>query len=168
VDSCDPATGVAHAPDDSLCTVPGETCSPTSGCVAPPTAEVSWCQLNTPPSLLATAGAATGTVTGWVLALGVTDAVGQGAGILAAVGYGPVGSDPAAGYTWFGAGYVGDRQGGLSDAYRTAMVAPAIPGTYDYLVRVTGDAGVTWTYCDVLGVWDPTAPFPGVLTVSAP
>lgn len=163
VDSCDPISGVAHAPDDLACGA-GEICDPDGGCVPAPV--VGSCEVNYPQFLDAAAFQTTEPVIAWVWVSGVTDAPGQGAGVLADVGYGETGTDPAAGgWTWFAASYLGDRREGIFDAYSRAMLAPAA-GTYDYLYRVTLDGGVAYTYCDTLGIYDPGAPAPGILDVA--
>jgi hypothetical protein len=160
-DWCDPASGVAHAPDDLACGA-GEVCDPVAGCVPEPA--VGACEVNYPPFLDATALQPTEAVIGWILVPGVTEPPGQGAGVLAEVGYGGTGTDPsAAGWTWFATSYYGDRRD-LFDAYSGAMLAPAA-GTYDYLYRVTLDGGATYTYCDTLGIYDPGAPAPGIMSV---
>jgi hypothetical protein len=161
IDSCDPASGALHQPDDALC-APGETCDPASGCLPPPTVLV--CQMQFPIKITVTAGEVTPAVIGWFWVVGVTDALGPGPGLVAEVGYGAPGTDPALGWTWFPSAYYKDERGAY-DAYRGAMTAPAT-GTYEYLYRVTLDGGASYTYCDLLGILDPGAPEPGRLTVT--
>jgi hypothetical protein len=161
VDSCDPATGPVHAPSDARCG-PGEYCDAGRGCLPVPIVEA--CEMNLPPTMTAAPYAQTEAAIGWIYVPGVTDAAGPGAGVVAEVGFGAQGTDPAAGWTWFATTFYGDRRT-FYDAYAGAMIAPAAPGTYDYLYRVTLDGGNGFTYCDVLGILDPAAPAPGILTV---
>ena len=162
IDTCDPVLGAVHTPDDSLCAA-GEYCNPTAGCLPRPV--VATCEINFPQTLDALAGQQTADVIGWIWVPGVTESPGQGAGIVADVGYGAPGSDPGLAYTWFAASWDHDAYNGVSDAYAGSMLAPSVAGTYDYLYRVSLDARASYTYCDVLGIYDPASPLPGVMTV---
>jgi len=70
------------------------------------------------------------------------------------VGYGADGSDPSAGgWTWFEAwpnpGWDGSAWGEPdNDEYMSYLVAPTVPGNYDYCCRFSGDVGHTWLYGD--------------------
>ena len=75
-------------------------------------------------------------------------------------GFGPDGSDPDGGAQWMWAdadptdGWNGDDAGDPHrDEYRVAVAAP-MSGRYDVALRVSLDAGATWTYCDSDGIDD--------------
>ncbi len=113
--------------------------------VKPP--EISWCNL-APLTATAKVGAEV-FVSGQVLVTGLTEAAGQGAGIVGQVGFGPVGSDPRASteWTWGSATFLQDV--GNNDEYK-GRVVPANPGKYAYAYRFrlnTGDP----VYCDTVG-----------------
>ena len=99
-----------------------------------------------------------------VWAQGVTDAVGQGPGILAQVGYGPDGSQPTdPGWSWFAMSYNVDA--GNNDEYSATFV-PTQVGTFDYATRYSGDGGATWNVADLNGPQlDNILDNPGSLTV---
>lgn len=89
---------------------------------------------------------------GQVYSLGITEGLGQGAGISAAVGFGPDGSDPATGgWTWVSAMYNADI--GNSDEYVAMLNVPVI-GVFDYAYRFSGDFGISWVYADLNGTTD--------------
>ena len=81
---------------------------------------------------------------------GVTDAAGQGAGVLADIGWGPNMSDPTAvnTWTWLPATYNVDV--GNNDEYERTLTIPTA-GTYLYTARFSLDGGLSYTYCDTNG-----------------
>lgn len=84
---------------------------------------------------------------------GVTDAVGQGAGVIAQVGVGawPTSTvDPS--WTWASADYLDDPDAD-TDRY-TATVTPAYTGDRSVNFRVSVDDGGSWVACDATGVPD--------------
>src|SRR5690606_30543229 len=92
------------------------------------------------------------TIYGRVYAAGLTDQTNGNdvaPNLLAQVGYGADGSDPASGWTWVDAmpnpGWDGSEPN--NDEYQATLVAPAA-GTHDYAYRFSGDGGATWVYCD--------------------
>ncbi len=92
----------------------------------------------------------------------VTQGVGPGDGVVAQVGFGPAGSDPAldGGWTWTQASYEGDLVddwGHLSDdGYVGALqVVPA--GGWDVTFRFRVEAG-PWAYADLTGLADGYSP----------
>jgi hypothetical protein len=90
-------------------------------------------------------------VQGEVYAAGITDLVGQGAGITAAVAAGPRGSNPSTWSGWAAAAYFSDTAGGGShsnDLYVAWLPVPAA-GAYDVALRFTLGAQ-TW-YADGAG-----------------
>jgi hypothetical protein len=84
-------------------------------------------------------------------------------GLLAQVGYGPVGSDPAtqAGWSWVTA----EPEGAWDDASEpgwdrwVGTLTVSEPGSWATAWRFTADAGATWSVCDADGAangYDPT------------
>ena len=90
---------------------------------------------------------------GWVYMAGVTVGVGQGAGITAELGVGPVGvavDDPA--WSWTAGVYNADKDGlGAldNDEYAAVVTAPTAPGAYASLWRFSADGGRSWLYADL-------------------
>jgi hypothetical protein len=129
----------------------------TAGCANFTT--IGFCRLQAPLSINETAGT-TVTIAGRVQSLGVTDltdATDTTAALVAELGWGPDGTDPAtnASWTWQAAGpnttYDATAAGGEADVdeYETDLLVPSDTGSpYDYAYRFSGDAGATWTYCD--------------------
>ena len=119
---------------------------------------IGFCRLQFPETIDAAPGEST-TVYGRVYAAGLTDMTGVNdpdARVLAAVGVGPDGSDPAtdAGWTWSlaapNAGYGPSAPGyeANNDEYVANLAAPGAAGAYDYAFRFSGNGGVDWVYCD--------------------
>lgn len=136
-------------------------------------ASVDKCKVQFPATLEAREGVATDKVYGWVWAAGITDAVGQGSGIVAELGYGPAGTQPTDAtwtWTWTAAAYnasTGDKDNGQADEYEAALTGP-VPGTYHYAFRFSVGSGQK-TYCDLDGsdVGGFTSAQAGVLTSKA-
>lgn len=109
---------------------------------------IDYAVLQFPPSISMAPGN-TPDIFGQVYSSGITDPPGQGAGIIAQVGYGPDNSDPSAGgWTWFAASF--NVQVGNNDEY-VGMMNVTQTGTYDYAYRFSGTQGDTWTYADLDG-----------------
>lgn len=125
--------------------------SGTGGGTSGATVPVDYCHLQYPCSQTLTGGAESAPVYVWVYQGGVTEGVGQGAGVSVEIGVGPDGSDPAGGgWTWSAASYNTDKDG-LSplanDEYEGAFFAPGT-GNHDFCGRVSADGGLSWTLCD--------------------
>ena len=105
------------------------------------------------------------TVYGQVYIPGLTDAGGDPGAILAQLGFGATGSDPA---VWQWASMVYNVRNGNNYEYMAGIRADA-PGTYDYLVRFSDDSGRTWVYGDQDGYYpgNPGTNLPGVMTITA-
>ena len=102
-----------------------------------------------PATTSTTPGTPTVRLFGKVYEGGVTNAAGQGAGIMAELGYGPPGSDPAdSTWVWVSATYGSDD--GLFDRYYGTLSVPEI-GSYDYAFRFTLNGGARWVYADLNG-----------------
>lgn len=96
---------------------------------------------------------------------GITDAVGQGAGITAWIGYSTTDSDPSTWTNWVPASFNNDS--GNNDEYMANIGAViAAPGTYYYASRFQqGSAPYYYGGYDG-GAWDGTTNVSGVLTVT--
>ena len=101
------------------------------------TATPDWCNLQWPATMDINEGG-TGTVYAQVYEPGVTDAVGQGAGIEAWIGYSEDDTDPATWTNWVPATYNSDN--GNNDEYM-ADLGPLPIGTYYYASRFILDNG---------------------------
>lgn len=111
------------------------------------TAEVDYCDVQFPTSLMLAPGASSGAVYGQIYEAGATVAAGESALIRAQLGYGPVTANPelGTGFTWVNAAY--NVQAGNNDEYQASFFAP-LPGSYRYVYRMSLDQGVSWTVCD--------------------
>jgi len=117
---------------------------------------IDFCALQFPTTIIAVQNTIE-TVYGRLFIAGLTDVNMAGndpsGAVLAGVGYGPDGSDPAVDPTWVWTDAMpnpGWNGAGApnNDEYQADLQIPA-PGTYDYAYRFSGDFGATFTYCDV-------------------
>jgi glycosidase len=127
---------------------------------------IGWANLQWPPTIEHTISAfnRTENVYGQIWIDGVTLLPGETPGLLAEVGFGPVGSTPDEGWTWAPMAFNVDA--GNNDEYAGSMLPDQL-GTYCYTTRYSGDGGHTWFYA-VNGPdeGNPTCPGPfGVLNV---
>lgn len=132
---------------------------------APASAAVTlgWYNLQWPPTLETAVGTPTDNIYGQVWADGVTNAPGQGAGILAQVGFGPT-SDAPGDPSWTWTNMVYNVDSGNNDEYMGNLV-PTQVGTFAYATRFSGDDGANWLYADKGGPGYDLAEA-GVLTVT--
>ncbi|WP_298010687.1 MULTISPECIES: alpha amylase N-terminal ig-like domain-containing protein [Anaerolinea] len=132
-----------------------------------PRLTIGWANLQWPPSITHTIGTTpTEYIYGQVYIDGVTSLPGPTPGLLAQVGYGPDGSDPATStaWTWGDAEFNGNA--GNNDEFRGRLLPEAV-GTFDYAYRYSTDGGITWVYADLDGInngYDPAQA--GALTVN--
>lgn len=113
--------------------------------------ECDFCNLQHPPTAMATAGMPAPPMFGRIFEQGVTDVTsGESTAITAEVGYGPAMSDPRASnaWRWFDAPF--NIEYGNDDEYMGVLVVDA-PGTYAYTFRFSLDGGLSWTYTDIDG-----------------
>lgn len=118
-------------------------------------AEADFCNLQFPATTTASAGAPSELVFGQIFEAGRTDTtVGAAApGILAELGYGPVGTDPRTSTAWsFHAASFNVETGfaNNNDEYAARLTIPTA-GTYAYTYRFSFDGGANVTYCDLDG-----------------
>jgi len=110
---------------------------------------IGWANLQWPPALNEVVGTPSANVYGQVWAVGVTDQPGQGAGILAQLGYGPLGEHPTLpSWLWVSMAYNVDV--GNNDEY-VGTITPSQVGTFHYTTRFSGDGGANWIYTDLNG-----------------
>lgn len=134
---------------------------------AVPHPTIGWANLQWPPTMTHTLSAVdrTDTAYGQVWIDGLTSQPGATAGLLAELGYGPVGTDPRGdAWTWVTAAF--NTQVGNNDEY-AASVLPEAAGSYDYVYRYSVTEGRDWLYADLAGPVSGTLPAnPGRLTVT--
>ncbi len=131
---------------------------------------IGWANLQWPPSMTHTISTTvrSDNAYGQVWIDGVTNQPGSTGGLIAQLGFGPVGSDPAGnpGWNWINAQFNDDR--GNNDEFVASMLPEAV-GEYDYVYRYSTTNGRDWLYADSNG---PIAagslpPNPGKLHVIA-
>ena len=122
---------------------------------------VSSCKLQAPTTLTTNQGTPV-TVNAIVLASGLTDAAGQGAGVSSWIGYSSADTNPnTAGWTWVAASYLGDST--TYDEYQASIGGALASGTYYIASRFQIGSGA-YTYGGVTDIWNNDS---GTLTVNA-
>ena len=106
------------------------------------------------------------TVYGQIYVQGLTDAGGDPGTIIAQLGFGAPGSDPAS-WAWQPMSYNPGHTGDNNYEYVGNLRADAT-GTYDYLVRFSDDGGRTWVHGDQDGFYpgNPGTNLPGIMTIA--
>jgi hypothetical protein len=140
---------------------------------------VGYCKLgpdgNTTPETVAyvTTATASRKVLGQVWVQDVTPGTGAGVGVIAQLGWGPTGENPATSANWnwsTAATYKGDI-GGNNDEYEATLPNPGAVGTSSFAYRFQVNGGA-FLYCDADGNSGGASDFDttklGTLTVSAP
>lgn len=136
------------------------------GNVSAPPAQIDWANLQWPLSGTINFGDAY-SVYARVYEPGVTDAVGQGAGISAWIGFSTENTDPSTWTNWVVASFNADD--GVNNDEYAANLGAALPthGTYYYASRFKmGEAA--YVYGGATGFWHAVDHPSGVLTVNAP
>lgn len=115
-------------------------------------AEADFCDVQFPLTLDVAVSTASASVYGQLYESGRTDTTVGGAapGVLAQLGYGPMGSDPRTSTAWsFHAATfnVETGTGNNNDEYVSTLTI-ATAGTYAYAYRFSFDGGASFTYCD--------------------
>jgi hypothetical protein len=126
------------------------------------------CLLQFPATLWTLQGQPSALVYGRVFSTGLTDAVGQAAGIDAELGFGPPADAPSmSSWTWTNQATFNVDVAGGGDEYQARIIGPN-PGTYAYGWRFRLRGG-PWVYCDLDGSENGfQAAQAGVLTAIAP
>lgn len=129
---------------------------------AVPSYPIEAASLDRPPTLdyTITAAGRTNPAFGRITIAGITSQAGEIPGVLAQLGFGASGTDPA-GWRWVDMTFSADV--GDQDEY-SGTLKPETPGTYSYLVRFSTSQGETWVYGDLDGGTSGTNA-PGTLTV---
>ncbi|HQU91213.1 MAG TPA: choice-of-anchor Q domain-containing protein [Pyrinomonadaceae bacterium] len=131
-----------------------------------------WTNLQWPQTFVGTGGQQSTTIYGQIWEPGVTDAVGQGTGVTAQVGYGPLGSDPRTNGTWLFTAAAFGADSGNNDEYQGTFILPNPVSItqYAYTYRYSLDGGANWTYGDLDGSGALGGPFDpsliGTMTVT--
>ncbi len=113
--------------------------------------EAEFCNLQFPVTFSVDRGQPGPSVYGRLHDSGVTETPGAPAGWLAALGHGPIGTDPRllAGWHFIDASW--NAQVGNDDEFAATPIAPWTVGAYAYAFRFSQNGGVAWTYCDTDG-----------------
>jgi hypothetical protein len=131
---------------------------------------IGWANLQWPPSMTHVISAVdrTDTAYGQVWIDGATSQAGATPGLLAQLGFGPAGSDPAGNPDWTWTDAVFNVDAGNNDEFKASMLPEAV-GTYDCLFRYSTTNGRDWLHADLNGPVPPDAypPNPCVLTVTS-
>jgi glycosidase len=136
--------------------------------VAIPHLVIGWANLQWPYSIVHTISALdpTENIYGQVWIDGYTDQPGLTEGLIAQVGYGPDGSDPADNPDWIWVDADFNVDAGNNDEFKGQLLPEAV-GAYDYAYRYSTTGGHTWLYADRDGTgtgYDPAQA--GALTVN--
>jgi hypothetical protein len=130
---------------------------------------IGWANLQWPPAMTHVISAVdrTDNVYGQVWIDGVTSQPGPTPSLIAQLGFGPDGSDPAgnAAWQWVDASFNTDA--GNNDEF-VASLLPETTGTFDYAYRYSVTGGRDWVYADLDGIGNGYSPAQaGDLTVTA-
>jgi hypothetical protein len=127
--------------------------------------QVDWCYLKGPSSGTITLGD-NYNISGEVWATGITDAVGQGAGISGWIGYSTSNTDPSTWTHWVPATY--DYDLGNDDVYVANVGADIMSGGNYYIASRFQLGTAPFVYGGTGGFWNGTTSPSGTLTVNAP
>jgi hypothetical protein len=125
-------------------------------------AEADYCVLQFPATLSAQGGQSTALVYGRIYEAALTPAGGADPTILAQIGYGAIGSNPATQSGWIFGAATFNLQSGNDDEYQAVILAPTVTAVthFAYTSRFSFDGGLTYTYCDLNGAGsDPNLSF---------
>ncbi len=113
---------------------------------------IGWANLQWPPSMTHTISASTRTdnAYGQVWIDSVTNQPGATPGLVAQLGFGPEGSNPAGNPDWVWTNAQFNVDAGNNDEFVASMLPEAV-GAYDYLYRYTTTGGRDWLYADQNG-----------------
>ncbi len=131
--------------------------------------QIGWANLQWPPTMNHTISALNRTENayGQVWIDGVTSQPGATGGLLAQLGFGPQGSNPAGNPDWAWVDATFNVDAGNNDEFMASLL-PEATGTFNYLFRYSTTNGRDWLYADLNGpVPDGALPSnPGILTVN--
>jgi glycosidase len=130
---------------------------------------IGWANLQHPPTLTHTISAvnSTAVVYGQVWIDGVTSQVGATPTLLAQLGFGPDGSNPASDPSWSWVDASFNTDAGNNDEFKASLL-PSSTGQFDYAYRYSTTGGREWLYADLDGSTNGySAAQAGALTVAA-
>ena len=131
---------------------------------------IGWANLQWPPSMVHTISAVnrTSNAYGQVWISGVTNLPGASEGLIAQLGFGPEGSNPADDPAWIWVEASFNVDAGNNDEFMASLL-PEVVGTFDYVYRYSTTVGRDWLYADLNGPIPAgnLPPNPGQLTVSS-
>ncbi len=137
----------------------GNASGPSNEVVGLPHLTIGWANLQWPPSIshVISTTNRTPNIYGQVWIDGVTDQAGPAPSLMAELGFGPDGSNPATdpGWRWVQASFNTDA--GNNDEYVASLLPDAL-GTYDYAYRYSVTAGRDWLYADLDGTSNGYSP----------
>ncbi len=145
----------------------GNESGPSNEVSALPHYTIGWANLQWPPSMSHTISAVNRTdpAYGQVWIDGVTNRPGPTEGLIAQLGFGPDGSDPATNPNWVWVDAAFNVDVGNNDEFVARMLPEAV-GTYDYAYRYSTTNGRDWVYADLDGTGNGYSPSQaGSLTV---
>jgi len=124
------------------------------------TTSIGWANLEYPPSITHTINTTnpTDNIYGQVWIDGITYEPGPSVGLIAQVGYGPLGSNPDSNSDWIWVDAVWYGDVGNNDEF-IGQLFPEAVGVYDYAYRFSTTGGADWLYADLDGSangYDPT------------
>jgi glycosidase len=138
---------------------PGNEGGASNEANATPAFPIGYAVVQYPKTITQPVTSAYTTVYGQVYAQGFTDVGGDPNAMLAQLGYGAMGTDPA---SWNWKSMTFNVRAGNNYEYMAGLRADSA-GTYGYLVRFSDDGGRTWVYGDQNNIGITT---PGVLTLT--
>lgn len=112
--------------------------------------EANYCNLQYPPATSTPVGVASEAIYGRIYHAGVTEAPGASAGVIAELGFGPLGTDPRSNNSWVWRPAAYNVQVGNDDEYM-GTITPPRAGSFGYTFRFSLDGGLTHTYADLDG-----------------
>ncbi|HZM22688.1 MAG TPA: alpha-amylase family glycosyl hydrolase, partial [Anaerolineales bacterium] len=130
---------------------------------------IGWANLQWPPSMTHTISVTdrTDNAYGQVWIDGVTNQSGVTEGLLAQLGFGPDGSDPAGNSDWVWVDATFNVDAGNNDEFVASMLPESV-GTFDYAYRYSTTNGRDWVYADLDGIGNGySAAQAGNLTVNS-
>jgi hypothetical protein len=147
----------------------GNESAPSAEISALPHLTIGWANLQWPPSMahIISTIDRTDTAYGQVWIDGETNKPGPTNGLIAQLGFGPQGSNPASNSIWVWVDASFNTDAGNNDEFKASMLPDQV-GTYDYVYRYTTTNGRDWLYADLNGpIASGQSPAnPGKLTVS--
>jgi hypothetical protein len=148
----------------------GNESGPSNEVNALPHHTIGWANLQWPPTMSHTISIInrTDTAYGQVWIDGATNQPGPTPSLRAQLGFGPAGSDPAAGSGWVWVDASFNVDAGNNDEFRASLLPDAV-GVFDYVYRYSTTNGRDWLYADLNGPVPAGSlpPNPGKLTVNA-